>query len=129
MAAIVASRSSEVGFVVMLGGPGLPGSEVLCSQIRRVAKAFGVGDSTIASHVQLMQAATEVLREYPDEGLAREELRKLFDDYLRHTTEAERSALTRSGYATPDNPADFAAGILLPWMKDFLLYDPSQDLS
>lgn len=129
VAGIVASRSSEVAFVIMLGGPGLPGSEILCSQIRRVAEAFGLADSTIAKHVRLMQAAAEVLREHPEEGPAGEALRKLFDDYLDHTTAAERSALTKSGYATPDDPAGFAAGTLLPWMRDFLLYDPGQDLT
>jgi pimeloyl-ACP methyl ester carboxylesterase len=129
VATIVAARSSEVAFVVMLGGPGLIGSRVLCSQIRRVARAFGVGDSTIDRHVRLIQAATQILREQPDEDLAKAELMKLYDDYLRQTTDAERSALTRSGYATPDSPAEFAAGMLLPWIKDFLLYDPREDLS
>jgi uncharacterized protein len=129
VAAMVAGRSSEVAFVVMLAGPGLPGSTVLCSQIRRVAKAFGVRESTIAQHVRLMQAAAEVLREHPDEGEAKKELRRLFDDYLRRSTSAERSALTRSGYSTPEDLEDFANGMLLPWMKDFMLYDPRPDLS
>jgi fermentation-respiration switch protein FrsA (DUF1100 family) len=53
----------------------------------------------------------------------------LYEDYLCQTSEAERSALTRSGYAAPESAADFAAGMLLPWMKDFLLYDPGKDLS
>jgi pimeloyl-ACP methyl ester carboxylesterase len=128
IAAMIAGRSSDVSFVVMLAGPGLPGSRVLCSQIRQVATAFGVGESTIERHIQLIQKSATILREHPDEGEARKKLRGLYEDYLRRTTEAERSALTKCGYTTPESSEHFAAGMLLPWMKDFMLYDPRPDL-
>ena len=129
VATMVAGRSPDVAFVIMLGGPGLPGSRVLCSQIGRVARAFGVQDTTVDRYVRLIQAATSVLREQPDISVARTDLMELSGQYLARSTEKERSALAGSGYAVPDNPADFADGLLLPWMKDFLLYDPRQDLS
>lgn len=128
IAAMIAGRSSDVSFVVLLAGPGLPGSRVLCSQIRHVATAFGIGESTIERHVQLIQKSATILREHPDEGEARKELRDLYEDYLRRTTAAERSALTKCGYTTPETSDHFATGMLLPWMKDFMLYDPRPDL-
>jgi pimeloyl-ACP methyl ester carboxylesterase len=128
IATMVAGRSSDVAFVIMLAGPGLPGSRVLCSQIDRVARAFGVQQATIERYVRLIQTAAETLREQPDMSFARASLMGLFTEYLAQTTEAERSELARSGYVMPDNPAGFADGISLPWMKDFLLYDPYEDL-
>jgi len=128
IATMVASRSPDVAFVIMLAGPGLPGSRVLCSQIDRVAKSFGVKDPVVDRYVRLIQAATRILREQPEISLARTDLKRLFDKYLAHSTESERSALASSGYKIPDNSANFANGILFPWMKDFLLYDPYQDL-
>jgi pimeloyl-ACP methyl ester carboxylesterase len=128
VATMVASKSPDVAFVIMLAGPGLPGSRVLCSQVDRVAKSFGVKDSIVDRYVLLIQAATRILREQPDISLARTDLKRLFDEYLAHSSEVERSALASSGYNIPDSSADFADGILLPWMKDFLLYDPYQDL-
>lgn len=103
-------------------------SRVLCSQIRHVAAAFGIAESTIERHIQLIQQSATVLVEHSDEGEAREKLRSLYNDYLLRTTEAERSALTKCGYTARENSEDFAAGVLLPWMKDFLLYDPRPDL-
>lgn len=129
IAAKVAGQTPDVAFVIMLGGPGLPGSRVLCSQIGRVARAFGVQDSIVDRYIHLIQAAAKILREQSNETLARTALMRLFDEYLDHSTETERAALAGSGYAIPDNPAGFADGMLLPWMKDFLLYDPHQDLS
>jgi pimeloyl-ACP methyl ester carboxylesterase len=129
VATMVAARSSNVAFVVMLGGQGLPGGEVLCMQIRSVARVFGAGQLAIDKRVQLIEATVEVLRTHTEENLSRAELGRLFDDYLRNTTDAERLALTKSGYPIPDNPEDYASGVLLPWMKDFLLYDPQHDLS
>jgi pimeloyl-ACP methyl ester carboxylesterase len=124
----VAGKTPDVAFVIMLGGPGLPGSRVLCSQVGRVARAFGVQDSVVDRYVRLIQAATKILHEQSDAALARTGLTRLFDEYLDQSTETERAALTVSGYAIPDSPAGFADGMLLPWMKDFLLYDPHQDL-
>lgn len=129
VASMVASRSPDVAFVIMLAGPGLPGSRVLCSQIERVARSFGVKDPIVVRYVRLIEAATRILREQPDISLARTDLKRLFDKYLAHSTEAERSAFAGSGYNIPDSSADFANGILFPWMRDFLLYDPYQDLS
>lgn len=128
VAAMVAGSLRDVSFIVMLAGPGLPGSEVLCSQIRRVAAAFGVEEPTIERHVRLIQESAAILCEHKDEAEAGEELRDLYDDYLRRTTEAERSALTKSGYTAPEKSEHFAAGMLLPWIKDFMLYDPGPDL-
>jgi pimeloyl-ACP methyl ester carboxylesterase len=128
VAAMVAGRSSDVSFIVMLAGPGLPGSRVLCSQIRQVAAAFGVGKPVIESHVELIEASAAILREHRDEAGARDGLRNLYDDYLHRTTEGGRSALTECGYAAPESSEHFAAGMLLPWMKDFMLYDPRPDL-
>ena len=125
VASMVAARFSNVAFVVMLSGQGLPGSDVLCMQIRSVAKAFGVEDSAIDMRVQLIEATAEVLRMYSDEDMVRANLVRLFDDYLHN----KRLALTKSGYPAPDNAEDYASGVLLPWMKDFMLYDPRQDLS
>jgi pimeloyl-ACP methyl ester carboxylesterase len=128
LAALVAGRSSDVSYLIMLAGPGLPGFHVLCSQIRLVATAFGVENSTIERHVSLIQNSVAILQEHPDENRAREKLINLYDDYLRQTTEEDRSSLTKCGYTTPENPEYFAAGMLFPWMKDFLLYDPRPDL-
>ncbi|RPI02619.1 MAG: hypothetical protein EHM72_03750 [Calditrichaeota bacterium] len=126
---MVAARNHQTAFVVMLGGPGLSGSEILCAQIRRVAPDFGVKKKTIAKHVELIRKATEILHDLPDERSAIAALNSLYDDYLHHTSAAERSALGKSGYATSETPAEFSAGMLLPWTKDFLLYDPRLDLS
>lgn len=128
VAAMVSGRSSDVSYVIMLAGPGLPGCRVLCSQIRLVATTFGIGNSTIERYVSLIEKSDTILHVFRDEQKVRSELVKLYDDYLHQTSVTERSELTKCGYSTPENSEQFAAGILLPWMKDFLLYDPRTDL-
>jgi len=128
IALMMAARSSGIAFVVMLAGPGLPGSDVLCSQIRSVAAAFGVGKPTIEKHVRLMQEAALILAEHPDKDKARAELLKAHNAFLSRTSGEERRALRACGYSIAEHSEEFAAGLLLPWMKDFLLYDPRPDL-
>lgn len=128
VATIVAAESPDVAFLVMLGSPGLPGGDILCAQISRVAPSFGVETSTVARHVQLMQQAYKILQECPDSAAARRKLEWAFEAYYGRTTYRERESLQKSGYGTPDNARDFASGILLPWMKEFLVYDPLPSL-
>jgi pimeloyl-ACP methyl ester carboxylesterase len=124
VATLAATKAGGVDFLVLLSSPGLRGGEVLSSQITSVAPTFGVEPVTAAKHAHLVQRTTQILLSGRDEDAVRSELERIFRSYLDSTTATERESLKRSGYSAPDSPTAYATGVLLPWMKDFLVYDP-----
>ena len=124
LATVVAANSRDVAFLVILGTPGLPGGDVLCDQISHIAPIFGVRESTTSDYVRLMNQAYNILQQSVIPSGVRRNLETVFETYDARTSKRDKESLRRSGYNVPDNSKDFAASILLPWMKDFLIYDP-----
>jgi pimeloyl-ACP methyl ester carboxylesterase len=124
LATVVAANSRDVAFLVILGTPGLPGGDVLCDQISHLAPTFGVRESTTSDYVRLMNQAYNILQQSVIPSGVRRNLETVFETYDARTSKRDKESLRKSGYNVPDNSKDFAASILLPWMKDFLIYDP-----
>ena len=57
IAPLVASRSSDVAFIVMLAGTGLPGDEILYLQGQLIAKAMGVDEKGLKKQLESQKRA------------------------------------------------------------------------
>jgi pimeloyl-ACP methyl ester carboxylesterase len=129
VASIVTANSSKVAFLVLLGSPGLPGNEILSAQISHVAPTLGVEKSLADRYAKLIAQVGKTLRLYSDDNVVSRKLEQSFDAFNENITANDRESLRRSGYSVSDNSRDFAAGIQLPWMKDFLTFDPTTVLA
>jgi hypothetical protein len=103
IAPIVASQSSDVAFIVMLAGPGLPGEDILYAQAALIAKASGASDAEIAAQRAVQQSYYAVLKSGEDTQTQERKLRAL---------------------GNPDPSA-----IMSPWFRYFLTYDPRPALA
>jgi len=129
VASIVTANSPMIAFLVLLGSPGLPGSEILSAQISHVAPTLGVEKPVADRYAQLIAQVGKTLRLYTDDRIVSRQLEQDFDAFSASITVNDRESLRRSGYSVPDNSKDFAAGIHFPWMKDFLTFDPATVLA
>src|SRR3954447_3541765 len=59
IAPLVASRSKDVAFVIMLAGTGVPGDEVLMKQNERILRAGGASEQTIKDQVAALRAVMD----------------------------------------------------------------------
>lgn len=123
---LAASRSPDVGFVVMLAGPGVPGDEILYAQGALITRAEGASEAQAAASRKIQEAMFAVIRAQPDSAAAVTE--------LQHALQQAMAALPqdiRSGMESELTPAALDAQIRQvnsPWFRFFLTYDPRPTL-
>jgi uncharacterized protein len=75
VAAVAASRSASIGFVVMLAGAGVPGIRVLPLQEDMILRAAGADAATIAKNRAAADLIVEVIQSEPDNKAALAKIR------------------------------------------------------
>jgi len=124
IAPMVAARTPEVGFIVLLAGPGLPGDEILLAQQALILKASGVPEPKVKAAAAGMARMIAVLKETPDPKAAEAKLKIVGAEVIATLPEAERKAMTESD---PNGTA--IARMTTPWFRTFILYDPRPTLA
>ncbi|PSL33911.1 alpha/beta hydrolase family protein [Dyadobacter jiangsuensis] len=83
VAAIAASQSKDVRFVISLAGPGAIGHEIMALQMELIARAGGVDKAGIAFIHQLNSEALEILQNSPDTAALRTNLTAFIQPKLK----------------------------------------------
>jgi fermentation-respiration switch protein FrsA (DUF1100 family) len=121
IAPIVAARSKDVAFVVLLAGPGLPGDSILLMQQELIAKAQGAPqeliDRNAEANVRLF-AAVKGSRDSADAAARVDSISKRMVAFLPE--EQREQARVQLAAARRE--------MLSPWMMYFLKYDPRPTL-
>ena len=114
IAPLVASRSSNVAWIVSMAGPGMTGKDLLVAQAEAINRAAGLPESAVATNRAAQQALLD---------LAASD---------RSNREVENEALRILQKANPGVTAEQARGeianLTSPWMRWFLRYDPGPAL-
>jgi uncharacterized protein len=124
IAPIVAVKSYDVAFIVMMAGPGLTGEEIMYLQSALIARAGGANNETIARNEAFMKSMYSIVKEEQNNTIAGGKLRKLVNDEIANMSEDERQ---QYGYSAANLDAQIQ-GLLSPWMRFFLTYDPKPTL-
>jgi pimeloyl-ACP methyl ester carboxylesterase len=124
IAPLVASRTPEVAFVVLLAGPGTTGAEVLVAQGALISRAGGDPEREIERTSALQRELFAAIAATADSAVLHAQLREIARRFQASLTPEER--------ARPDaSDATFAAAIntlISPWYRWFLRYDPAPAL-
>jgi pimeloyl-ACP methyl ester carboxylesterase len=125
IAPIVAARSRDVAFIVLLAGTGLPGEEIMMMQGRLIGKAMGASDKDLDKQHDLRKRLFEIMKTEPDAkkagAAARQELKKLLE---------ELPPEKRKEAGDIDSFADSQTKMLeSPWFRFFLTFDPRPTLA
>ena len=124
IAPMVASRSSDVAFIVLLAGPGLNAEEGFAAQVAAIAKANGESDAAVAWRRRLVGRVFSVIREEKDDAAA---LRRAHEE--RAKLLGELSSEERKQYGLADDEMEGIIRIMLtPWFRFFTAYDPAATL-
>lgn len=119
IAALAASRSPDVAFVVMLAGTGVTGEEILYRQGELIAKAAGADADKLAKQRQQQERMFAVLKAETDAAKAEQRLQEIVDESLaeQEGTDDEKKSAANQSRASIKN-------VLTPWFRYFLTYDP-----
>ena len=122
IAPMVAARNKRVAFVVMLAGVGVPGHEVLKTQVEDMAKASGVPDSARKINNRITERMYELILTCSDQKYVLDSLTV----YIRQSEQVVQPEFS----IDVDDPLLKATArwMLSPWMQYFLRYDPAPTL-
>jgi len=125
IAPMVASRSPDVAFIILLAGTGLPGEEILYLQGQAVMKAMGADEKDMKRQLDIQKILFEILKTEKDQ--------KLLETKLHDAAKAATNALPEDQRKAMGNIDALVTSqlkmIQAPWFRYFLTYDPRPALA
>jgi len=125
IAPMVAVKSPDVAFIILMAGTGLTGEEILYLQGALISRAMGVSEEDIAKNRQFNEKIFSLIKEEKDKKTIEEKLRQMFMEDWAELNEEEKSRI--------GDPEVFLEAqlksLLSPWLKFFLTYDPKPTLN
>ncbi len=125
IAPMVAARSNDVAFIVLLAGTGLPGSEISTIQGRLIGKLMGADEKTLDRNQAVQRQLAEIVKSEtnPDKRSAR--LREVMKKHWNAMSEKEQKA---AGNRDSTVEAQVKA-LESPWVRFFWTFDPRPTLA
>ncbi|MBA3673254.1 MAG: alpha/beta fold hydrolase [Gemmatimonadaceae bacterium] len=122
IAPLVASRSAEVAFVVLLAGPGMPGAKLAVLQTRSMLVAARADSATVTRAVRFNTRVYELAMLPIDSATL---MSRLLGETETFFASLPREAQTAQVRAILQQASSRAAS---PWFRYFLAYDPAPAL-
>ncbi len=125
IAPMVAIRSKDVAFVVMLAGTGIPGADVLLLQQKLIGTANGFALEELNKVDSVNRKAFNIVKAAKDTSELKTKLKVFFQTEL----------VTNTGFEIPDEltEEEFINArvneLTNPWMYNFIKYDPALALT
>ncbi|HZS10056.1 MAG TPA: alpha/beta hydrolase [Blastocatellia bacterium] len=120
IAPMVAAKSKDVAFIVLMAGPGVTGEEILYAQGSLIARAAGAAEPEIAKNRKLQEQMFAIVKQEKDPAAAEKKLREAADAVLAGLTEEQKKAAS----AKPAAIEAQIKSVNSPWFRYFLTYDP-----
>lgn len=122
IAPMIAARNKDVGFIVLMAGPGVPGKDVLLLQIELLNKAAGMQASEIEKQVKQTKDAIDILYMPGDSSVIMSAYWAYAKKAYTELPDSVRKTVSQEQYAK-----QFAT-MTTPWFRYFLSYDPATSL-
>jgi len=120
IAPMVAARSSDVAFIVLMAGTGVRGEDLLYMQSRLIGRASGTDDEKLARNEELQRKLFRIVKTEGDLSVAEKRIRQTLEEAINGMSEEERSSIPdRDIYIDTQ-----VKNLLSPWFRFFLIYDP-----
>lgn len=124
IAPLVAAKSPDVAFLVLLAGTGVPGERIIAEQSALISRAEGASDVDVAKSQVMEKKLLAVAAHETDPATARTQIQALMRQAMETMTPAQKKAM---GDPAPLIRAQSAA-LASPWFHFFLTYDPAPTL-
>jgi len=124
IAPMVASKSKDVSFIVLLAGPGIQGDKLLLLQQELIAKANGVSETDIKKSNEANAKMFDMIARSNDIQQLKTDLTISMNEILKNDTSAKiPNGMTREEFVSMQ-----VDQIVSPWMLYFMKYDPAPAL-
>ncbi len=126
IAPMVAARNSEVAFLVLLAGTGVPGDRLLMEQLEDTARSGGAGPEAVRKADLMNERLIRAIRSHDNYQEAEPEFKRIIAASLTGMTDAEKKELSASEASVLSDWKELAADY--PWARLIAGYDPATAL-
>lgn len=124
IAPIIAARSKDLAFIVLLAGTGIPGDQLLLLQQKLIGTASGATEEELKKAAEINKGAFELILNATDS----EKLNSDLTAYLTNIVAEDPESLPDNGMSTEDMIQMQVKQLAGPWMQFFLKHDPAPTL-
>ena len=124
IAPIVASKSKDVAFIVLLAGTGIQGDQILLLQQKLIGKASGISDEEL----QKNETENRKIFDIVNKSTNLEQLDKDLTIYIKQSLKDNPTEEKPAGMSDEDFIKLQVKQIANPWMQYFIKYNPGPDL-
>ena len=124
IAPMVANKSADVAFIVLLAGTGIQGDKLLLLQQKLIGKVSGVSDEDLLKSELTNRKVFDIV----NQSNSLEQLKTDLTNYLKHTLKDDPNAEKPEGMSDDDLVKLQVNQIANPWMHYFIKYDPASTL-
>ena len=125
IAPIVAARSHDVAFIVLLAGTGLPGDEIVLLQARLIGKAMGASDKDLDKQQDMQERFFKIMKTETDPKKTGVALR---DELKKQLGELSPEDRKKAGDIETQVENELKK-VESPWFRFFLSFDPRPTLA
>lgn len=116
IAPMVATEIENIALIVLLAGPGVPGSKILLDQNEDIYRAQGAPESVIELRLTYLRLVFEILQDNPDDKVAQEMIGEAY-------IQTYGQILSQEGLNAEAEAWTFN------WLRFFISYDPGPTLA
>jgi uncharacterized protein len=124
IAPMVAAKSKDVSFIVLLAGTGIAGNELLLLQLGLIAKANGEKDAELEKARLINKNIFDLIVKSKDSATLKSELTTYLQRAIKENTDAKPKEMTEEAYIQGQIKT-----LTNPWMLFFLRYNPAPILA
>jgi hypothetical protein len=124
IAPMVAARSKDVAFIVLMAGLGQTGEDVLYTQTGLLQKAGGASPEIIAQSVAALKNIFAILKIEPDDKIAEQRIREAFNKQKGAMSEDKKKTFALVEESLVTRIPIFSSA----WFRYFIAYNPRPTL-
>ena len=124
VAPIAAVRSTDIRFIVLLAGVGVPVQDLLVQQMTDIARGLGASPEVVEGNARLQREIFKLIRSESNDDVVREKARELLKSVGEKLPPEQQKAMGIS----PEAMEAQIATLMSPWFRELLAYDPRPTL-
>jgi len=120
IAPIVAARSKNVSYIILLAGTGIPGGDLLLLQKELIERASGVSEEEIKKGQESNKTLFAMVSKSADSDKLTIDVTSYFREQLKADPSSKPAAMSEEDFLAMETKQ-----VTSPWMQYFIKYDPS----
>ncbi|BAU55795.1 alpha/beta hydrolase family protein [Mucilaginibacter gotjawali] len=129
IAPMVAARRKDVAFIVLWGGPGVSGAQILTEQSARALKEQGIDSTSVAAYKKLHFSILSLFATSATQADLDQQIPPVFEAWKKDQTQKTLDALNVPKASMADVLKTYDGTYNSGWLRFFISYDPVIALS